>query len=286
MSDLKFSEFTLITNETANTELGGVDGIVNIRMTPNNIRKTLYPLVNITGTIAHGADTDHDIVFGAGICADSTGAYIMSDSGMTKRLDASWSAGTANGGLFSGSIDASKVYYMHKIRKDSDGSIDYGFSLSLTAADKPAGYTYYRCIGAGVTNTSSNWILGTWTRRGNSVIMKYNTFFVDRAMSATGTTNRVLTTLSVPANSFCKILLVTSITTGAGGFCYTYGDPSDVDTAPSVSYNYVNVDSRYIYTLFHDLEFQVNSSKQMYFRGNDATYIEFRVWTKGWELVL
>jgi hypothetical protein len=242
--------------------------------------------INITGTIVHAADTDHDLTFGITTAPDSTNTYMLQTAApITRQIDAEF--GTGNGGMYvGGTVAANTVYYMYLIRKDSDGTVNIYYDTSATASHIPTGHTHYRCIGAGVTDASSNWILGTWTRKANSVIMKYNTFFVDRAMSVTGTTNRILTTLSVPVNSFCKILLVTNITTGDAGFCYTYGDPSDVDTTPSVSYNYVNVDSRYIYTLFHDLEFQVNSSKQMYFRGNDATYIQFRVWTKGWELVL
>ncbi len=109
-------------------------------------------------TIANNSsDASHDIDFSAGWMYDSTGVYkMLLSSTMTKRIDASWAAGTGNGGLFSGTVANHTWYYCFIIRKDSDGSIDAGFDTSVTAANIPSGYTAYRRVGAFRTDSSAN----------------------------------------------------------------------------------------------------------------------------------
>lgn len=107
--------------------------------------------------ISNGTDADHDINIAAGACRDSSDAYNMVlASTMTKQIDAAWAAGSAAGGLFSGSVGNSTWYHVFLIRKDADGSIDAGFDTSVTAANKPAGYSTYRRIGSVLTNGSAN----------------------------------------------------------------------------------------------------------------------------------
>jgi len=102
-------------------------------------------------------DLEHDITTAIGYCPDSTGTYILKlTSPLTKRIDAPWSSGNNSGGLFSGSVASTTWYYKFLIRKDSDGTVDSGFDTSITAANKPSGYTYYRRIGAVLTNGSQN----------------------------------------------------------------------------------------------------------------------------------
>lgn len=105
----------------------------------------------------NASDTDHDIDFSAGRIADTTGtALLITLATCTKRLDASWSAGTNAGGLFSGTVAADTTYYAFLIESNSDGSIDCGFDTSSTAANIPAGYTKYRRIGSFATDGSAN----------------------------------------------------------------------------------------------------------------------------------
>ena len=108
-------------------------------------------------TLANNAtDALKDVDFGAGAAVDSTGAYglVLTGAGLTKQLDATWAAGSAAGGLFTGTVAASTWYHCFIIRKDDDGSIDAGFDTSVTAANIPAGYTYYRRVGAIVTDST------------------------------------------------------------------------------------------------------------------------------------
>jgi hypothetical protein len=108
-------------------------------------------------TTSNATDTDHDIAVAAGCAMDSTNTCMLTlATAMTKRIDAAWAAGDANGGLFSGSVAINTWYHLFLIKKDSDGTIDAGFDTSITAANIPTGYTKYRKIISVLTNGSSN----------------------------------------------------------------------------------------------------------------------------------
>lgn len=102
------------------------------------------------------SDANNDIDIAVGKIRDSAdSANIEMTTALTKRLDAAWAAGTNAGGLFSGS-KANSTWYHVFVLMTSDGEIDAGFDTSATAANKPAGYTYHRRIGAVRTNGSGN----------------------------------------------------------------------------------------------------------------------------------
>jgi hypothetical protein len=106
--------------------------------------------------MSNATDTDHDIQIGVGECKDSANLVMMRGNQLVKQIDAAWAAGTAAGGMFTGTVGNGTWYHVHAIRKDSDGSVDYGFDTSITAANKPAGYSYYRRIGSVRANGSAN----------------------------------------------------------------------------------------------------------------------------------
>jgi hypothetical protein len=60
---------------------------------------------------------------------------------MTKRLDATWSAGTGNGGLFSGTKAINTWYYPFAIYNPTTGVSDAGFDISSSGANIPVGFT-------------------------------------------------------------------------------------------------------------------------------------------------
>ena len=91
-------------------------------------------------TIANNAtDANNDIDFSAGNAPRDDGSgQVLLASTLVKRLDASWSAGTNQGGLFSGTKANFTRYYLFAI---TNGTInDAGFDISPTGANIPAGY--------------------------------------------------------------------------------------------------------------------------------------------------
>lgn len=162
----------------------------------------------ITGcTIANnGSDATNDIDFAAGTVSDSTAAFYMTlGSTLTKRLDATWTVGNNQGGLFSGSI-ANTTYHCFIIMRPDTGVVDAGFDTSVTAANRPASYTYYRRIGSIVRSGAT---ILAFSQLGDfftlaSLVQSYN--------SSTTGTSAVPVTLQVPVGLAVRSLINVSWT--------------------------------------------------------------------------
>ncbi|XLQ20057.1 MAG: discoidin domain-containing protein [Candidatus Moraniibacteriota bacterium] len=101
-------------------------------------------------------DTDHDVYVSSGYAKDETDLKDLElATGLTKQLDASFSEGDDQGGLFSGTIANDTMYYVFLIEKD-DGTTDIGFDTDINATNIPSGFTSYRWLGYVVTDSSSN----------------------------------------------------------------------------------------------------------------------------------
>ena len=93
-------------------------------------------------------DATNDITFGTGFArddADTTDIY--AHTVLTKRLDATWVAGTNQGGLDTGSI-ANTTYHCFVIQTNQSGDYDFLFSTSPTSPTLPSGYSKFRRIGS------------------------------------------------------------------------------------------------------------------------------------------
>lgn len=101
-------------------------------------------------------DPDHDIDVAPGQAADSnnTGLVALTAS-ITKRIDASFTEGTASGGLDTGTVAADTRYHIHVISK-TDGTADVIFSTSPTAPTLPVDFVTFRRIGEILTDSSAN----------------------------------------------------------------------------------------------------------------------------------
>jgi len=149
---------------------GDINGYVELRY--NGTDFLLSPLssaLNITATnkgltylnnpitIANNStDANNDIDFSAGNFqfADLSGDGVL--SAMTKRLDASWTAGTNQGGLDTGTKQANTFYHCYAIHNPTSGVSDAIFSTNETTPSLPAGYTKYKYRGSVYTNVSGN----------------------------------------------------------------------------------------------------------------------------------
>ena len=186
----------------------------------------------ITGcTIANNAaDATNDIDFAAGTCADSTAAFYMTPTALTKRLDATWAVGTNQGGLFSGAI-ANTTYHCFIIMRPDTGVVDAGFDTDPDAANRPASYTYYRRVGSIVRTGAA---IKAFFQQGKTFY--WNVMTLDDNSAAAGPTT---ITLTVPVGI--------SVTALFNGFAYDASPPpsgfqgaiitslDQTDTAPSAS---------------------------------------------------
>lgn len=159
-------------------------------------KEFLGPKRYITGlTMTNNvSDSNNDIDIAAGECVDTTGVYLMIlATGLTKRLDANWTAGNNGGGLDTGSKANSTSYYVFLIRNLTTGAVDALFSASATSPTMPVGYTVSRRIGIILTNGSGN--LNQFSQTGNRYSWKTG-FDTDIVV---GTSSTLCTMTGLPA---------------------------------------------------------------------------------------
>jgi len=108
----------------------------------------------------NSSDDENDIDIAAGACRDVNNVTdIIMNIGITKRLDATWTAGTAAGGRSSVSpLNTTDWYHVYAIKSTTGETVDAMFYLgpeaSVASAILPTGYTYYRRIGSIITNST------------------------------------------------------------------------------------------------------------------------------------
>lgn len=117
----------------------------------------------------NAADAVNDIDASPG-AAQAGSVYVASSGTMTKRLDAAWSPGNNGGGLDTGTKANSATYHTHSLRKISDGSFDWLYSLSPTAPTVPAGYVAVQRLIPVMTDAGGAII--PFKQSGNTVIYK------------------------------------------------------------------------------------------------------------------
>jgi len=234
----------------------------------------------------NGSDANNDIDIAAGAAADSTNAYMLRlSSTMTKRMDASWAAGTNQGGMFTGSESASTWYHVCLIRADADGSIDAGFDTSTTCANKPAGYTAYRLIGSVYNDGSSNLkaFYATETA-GGGVKVLWTTPPLDVNLTNTLTTAARTDTLTVPTGYVVEAR-INAFLFDAGSSVQAYiSSPNASDQAPAQTASpLATLNAAAGDVVFMPMTVLTNTSAQIRARGNIATADNYRVATLGWE---
>lgn len=163
---------------------------INFLLSANDKRQ--WPVVS-----NDAGDLNHDILFSAGRIPSNDGLIILVlPSPLIKQIDASFVAGDALGGLFTGSVAADTTYHLFLIFKQDPTTlvvtVDAGFDTDVNAANIPIGWTSFRRIGSVITDGGSN-ILG-FTQNGDYFELKSR--IVDLNIAAGST---VGTTLAVSA---------------------------------------------------------------------------------------
>jgi len=228
--------------------------------------------------LSNGTDADHDINIAAGEAKDSENTYLLQlSSVLTKRLDAAWAVGTDQGGLDTGAIAASKTYHVYLIRKDSDGTIDALFSLSVSAPTMPAGWSTWRRIGSVLTNSSAN-ILG-FAQYGDTFWYKTPTFDVNVTNQGTSRINYVLSVpLGVAVLAKMNLRLTNAAITTLYLCCPDLTDlPPIHDGSPLYTIICMSAESGYGY----QLECQTNTSSQISARAKNENS-GLRIAVLGW----
>ena len=170
-------------------------------------------------TISNNAtDANNDIDFSAGngVLDDGSGQVLLSST-LVKRLDASWVAGTNQGGLFSGTKAINTWYYLFAIVNTTTGATDAGFDSSVSGANVPSGWKISKILHAIRTDGSGNILNGTFLKDG--------WFYFNTSQSEYTTTSTVATNITLsytPAISSLGHVSTTSINNGTTGVRQTF----------------------------------------------------------------
>lgn len=196
-------------------------------------------------TIANNAtDANNDIDFSAGNFQFSDGSgQAVATATMTKRLDATWSAGTNQGGLLNGTAVPKandSTYHCYAIYNPTNNVIDFAFLLGIagTAPDPtsvlPSGYTKFAFRGSVITDGSGNII--PFNQFGRSFAIAPRVQFTNTSQSFnTETLRNLQVPKGINVRAFGNITLRVNGTGGANAMVY------DADTSITITTHLTNL---------------------------------------------
>ena len=257
--DLAYGVFIIVKARSATESLEG------LALLPSNI-----VISNNT------TDANNDIDFSPGVFQFSDGTGQAVAAARIKRLDASWVAGTNQGGLDTGTKANSTWYYCYAIYNPTTFVADFLFSASPTSPTLPSGFTKsFRIKGAFVkTNSSGNIIpfyhLGrTWTNR--------TTDYADQVLVAAGSQTGSTATLSsaFPALVNRAMTQIEMALTGAGSSSFSVWGNLQSQTGTGSPIDTTNLRGTSITT---NNAFGVSGIGQIF---NDNGVLSYRNWDFG-----
>ena len=195
------------------------------------------PLGYLSGlSIAHAADTEHDITVAAGEARDATDAADMVlASAITKRFDAEWAVGSTNGGFAAGeTLPASGTIHIWLIKRADTGVVDVFANNHATSGltpTLPTDYDYKRRIFSLRTDASNNILNGDQWGTGLTRLFTFDTPILDVSNAGPGT-NGVTAALSVPGGIIVRAWVSGSV---AGNSFMYISSLASTDMDPSVT---------------------------------------------------
>lgn len=242
----------------------------------------MRPLIYGLSMTNSPGDLNNDIDFGVGWAFNMAESQRVALSAMTKRLDATFTAGTGNGMLDTGVKAVSTDYYIYLIGKNSDLSAgDILASTNATTPALPATWTNYTLIGIIQTDAGGDIRQGQWTRINENLKFRLKDFLVLRAHGGAGSSARILITAIAPLNSY---ILMRMTLVNVAAYYVNYGETFETDNAPSTPDNSRivtnNPESNDVTTYL-----KIDGSKQIFVRANNNG-CNFGVYEDGWEIAL
>lgn len=181
-----------------------------------------------------GSSSTFSVAVGSANDVNAGGMMVLGSA--ISKTTASWSVGTGNGALDTGSIAINTWYHGFIIKRPDTGVVDVCVSTSATGCaagvgNIPAAYTLKRRIGSMRTNASNQWI--AFTQVGDQFIWSSP---VDNSFSA-GTASRNLGTLTVPTGVQVTALFNSFLSGPGVSVILLFTSPSEADTATATIYN-------------------------------------------------
>lgn len=277
----------------SNVVAGDINGYIELRY--NGTEFLLSPISSVLNTSAtnkglvflnqpitianNTTDANNDIDFTAGNFQFSDNSGEAFASAMTKRLDASWSAGNNGGGLDTGTKQANTWYHCYAIYNPTTQASDFLFSASATSPTLPTDFTKFYLIESIKTNSSNN-ILPFYhnVNQGISVVsLKTKPKDIDSALSTTLTNYPITTPLGRSVLAKVRATFYT-----AGSSAVNILSPFDNILTPAqlscdlVSQNYTTAIEKQVIT---------NTSSQISVIASAAPVTSFTLYTYSWQKI-
>jgi hypothetical protein len=166
----------------------------------------------------------------AGVVADSTNVGMMTLASAFTKTTSTWTVGSGNGALDTGSIANNAWYHVYLIKNLNLGIVDVTISLSAVAPAAPSpGYAISRRIGSMLTDGSGHWT--AFTQNGDEFL--WLTPIRDISTAAIGT-SQTLSTMTVPTGVKVNVLFAGWANNVAQAFLL-FTSPDQGNPAPSGS---------------------------------------------------
>lgn len=238
---------------------------------------SILPISVIDGLVLsnNGTDANNDIDITAGKAVDGGGTENMILSlAITKRLDASWTVGSNQGGLDTGAKANSTFYHVWLIKRIDTGVVDVLFSTSGTAPTMPTNYTKKRRIGAVRTDGSGNIL--AFSQYGDEFL--FGNLLADVNAEASSATAG-LKTLTVPTGIKVNAIINLRAVYASANTNILITSPDQVDQAPSSTLQTVTVISTSMNATMMNI--RTNTSGQVRLRSSGTGATNF-ITTYGW----
>lgn len=232
------------------------------------------------------ADATNDIDIALGECRESTGIRSINCAAMTKRLDANWAVGTAQGFRNSAIAIADTTYHIYAVAT-ADGTQDYYAHTSttvatvITALQAESGgalYLYARRIGSIVR---AGGIILPFTQNGDDFTL--TTPVLDVSVTNLTTARTTYTLASIPTGLRMKARFRATMAQATGGTAVSIHDLTETDAAPSLTVSPLATQMVQVnaFNIMHTLEVFTNTSSQIGARSTGAN-TTLRIATLGW----
>lgn len=211
------------------------------------------------------ATNDIDIAVGEAASTETSPALMVLASALTKRIDASWTVGTNQGGLDTGSV-AQATYHMWLIKRSDTGVVDVLFSLSASAPTMPANYDRKRRIGSIVRGASA---IVAFSQRSDEFLWKVAFYDKNGAINAGGTSAETVA-LTVPTGIQVDACMSGGFNNASGTNYYILSSLDQTDTAPGGS-NFTHFTVASMLYCFSAPRVRTDTSAQVRMRASGAS---------------
>lgn len=169
-------------------------------------------------TLSNDGVTPNTILdIAAGFATSDDVSTEMSIASAYTKTTGSWTVGSGNGALDTGSVANSTWYHVYIIERTDTGVVDFLFSTSASSPTMPTSYTKKRRVGSFKTDTSAHIL--AFSQNGDEFL--WSAPPNDISNVAVGTSNVTLT-LTVPLGIVVNALFRAAGSNGSGGAAFLF----------------------------------------------------------------